>query len=119
MLKIKSNTQWVDRAKETIRKGMDKLLKHNVYTNQVFQRHYKTKYLLVFNILKFVITHDVCFVQGKDLIGKMDLPLQKCMNFIKMFAYGVLTNAIGEYCLWKSKTMESLKKIILAISPLA
>jgi hypothetical protein len=45
----------------------------------------------------------------------MDLPLQKCVNFIKMFAYGVLPNAIDEYCLWESKSMESLKKIVPTI----
>jgi len=55
--------------------------------------------LLILKFLKFVITHDVCFVQGKDSFGKMGLLLQKCMDFIKMFAYGVLTNAIDEYCL--------------------
>jgi hypothetical protein len=40
---------------------MDKLLKHN---DEVFQHHYQMKYLLVSKFLKFVITHDVCFVQG-------------------------------------------------------
>jgi hypothetical protein len=73
------------------------------------------RYLLVLKLLKFVITHYVCFVQGKDSFGKMDQPLQKCMDFIKMFAYGVLTNATEEYCLWESKTMEILKKIVHAI----
>ncbi len=73
------------------------------------------KYLLVLKFLKFVITRDVCFMQGKDSFGKMDLPFQKCMDFIKMLAYGVLTNAIDEYCLWESKTMESLKKIVYVI----
>jgi hypothetical protein len=34
---------------------------------------------------------------------------------MKIFAYGVLTNAIDEYCLWESKTMQSLKKIFHAI----
>jgi hypothetical protein len=86
-----------------------------VYTDEVFQCLYQTWYLLVLKFLKFVITHDVCFVQSKDLFGKMDLPFQKCMDFVKMFAYGVLTNAIDEYCLWESKPMESLKKIFHAI----
>ncbi len=54
-------------------------------------------------------------MHGKDLFGKINLPLQKCMHFIKMLAYGILTNAIDEYCLWESKTMESLKKIVHAI----
>ncbi len=82
---------------------------------KVFQLHYQMRYLLVLKFLKFVITHDVCFVQGKDSFGKMDPPFQKCMDFVKMFAYGVLTNAIDDYCLCESKTMESLKKIVHAI----
>jgi hypothetical protein len=73
------------------------------------------RYLLILKFLKFVITHHVYFVQCKDSFGKMDLPLQKCMDFIKMFAYGVLIKAIDEYCLWKSKTIESSKKIVHAI----
>ncbi len=71
----------------------------NVYNDKVFQCHYQMRYLLVLKFLKLVITRDMCFAQGKDSFGNMDLPLQKCMDFIKMFAYGVLTNAIDEYCL--------------------
>ncbi len=60
-----------------------------MYNDEVFEHHYQMKYLLVLKFLKFVITRDVCFVQGKDLFDKMGLPLQKCMDFIKMFAYGI------------------------------
>ncbi len=74
-----------------------------MYNDKVFQSPYQMNYLLVLKIFKFVITPDVCFVQAKDLFGKMDLPLQKCVNFIKMFAYGVLPNAIDEYCYEKAK----------------
>jgi hypothetical protein len=86
-----------------------------VYNDEVFQCLYQTWYLLVLKFLKFVITYDGCFVQGKDSFGKINLPLKKCMDFVKMFAYGVVTNAIDEYCLWESKPMESLKKIVCAI----
>jgi hypothetical protein len=72
---------------------------------------------LFLHIVEKVCTFDPWFIQRRDGVGRLGLSsLQKCTVALRMLAYGVVADAIDEYCkMGESTAIEAMKRFIVAI----
>jgi hypothetical protein len=88
-----------------------------VYNAATFKQEYRMRIKLFLCIVSFVCEFNSYFVQSSNVVGQLGLSsLQKCTAAMRMLAYGIVLDAIDEYCsLGESTALELMKRFVNAI----
>ncbi|XP_075665031.1 uncharacterized protein LOC142634623 [Castanea sativa] len=88
-----------------------------VYPHKVFRRRFRIRHSLFLQILSMVEAHEPYFIQKRNNTKKLGLsPLQKMTTALRMLAYGITTDFMGEYVrIVESTAMMSLEKFVAVV----